>query len=539
MARLNIYGNIILTFEYEPYIGIYWTKLSEYIIEKYGENEFSDSSEVENILLDSFQFLVLEFRELIQEETSLSFFLYTFFLHEQSLDFLNKTRNGQSFGEVDENDFSIYRRILKLILEQGCEIDLSWGSLPTGKHVLEMDEKIQRLFYLGTWIYTFADYIAYQKMISNAQKVDFDASHAIGVEWQKHYGRVYSEIFPLLKTDYESGVHDENASDDLKQAINTCFKIDYDFAIGIIFMIKRHFSESELQTIEPYVLPTNLAQESGIDSEIAKAFYNGLILNRSNKLSIEDAILKPYSTERYMFRPILVYNIGGVERALVGENKIAESMHVLATNAISWNTIPENWKYVKCMVRFMSKKGNEHDKILEDDVEKVLNKHKIRFCRNIRSFKRPSQHNLNIDNHLAGEIDFIIVDEKTRKIFVVDSKYNKARYEAVGYRTDYTNFLKSYEPQLERKINWVSANKEVLQGHLEIVYNIPEYDITDFSVEGLFFINTPTFYMLNGVYKAITISKLEKFLLGEYSLPVIEYENNKGEITQIHHPYFK
>lgn len=538
MAKLNIHDNIILTFEYEPYVGIYWTRLSNFIIEKYGENEFNDSSEVENILLDSFQFLVNEFRELIQEETSFSFFLYTFFLHEQSLDFLTKTREGLPYGEVDENDFSIYRRILKLILEQGCDIDLIWGNLPTGQQVFQMDEKIQRLYYLGSWIYTFADYIAYQKMIGDAQTVDFDASHAIGVEWQKHYGKVYEEIFQQLNVDYANGVYDVSANDDLKQAINTCFNIEYDFAIGIIFAIKRHFSESELQTIEPYILPANLVQESGINSETAETFYNGLTLTRDNKLTLEEAILKPYSTERYMYRPILVYNIEGVERALVGENKISESLYVLATNAMSWNTIPKDWTRNKCMVKFMSKKGNEHDKILEDKVEEILLKHKFRFCRNIKSFKRPNQHNLNIDNHLAGEIDFIIVDENTKKIFVVDSKYNKSRYEAVGYRTDYSNFLKSYESQLERKINWISANKTMLQEHLKIIYGISEYNITDYSVEGLFFINTPTFYMFNGVYKAITISKLEQFLIGEYSLPVIDWENEDGEIIQIQHPYF-
>ncbi|MBS2212220.1 hypothetical protein KEM09_12450 [Carboxylicivirga mesophila] len=539
MARLNIYGNIILTFEYEPYKDIYWTKLSENIIEKYGEGVFEENSIVESILLDSFQFLVNEFRSLIQEENTYSFFSYVFFLHEQSLKFLVKTRDGYPFGAVNEDDFSLYRRILKLTLEQGCDIDLSWGYFPTGKQILDFDEKIQRLYYLGQWIYTYADIIAYQKMIDNANLVDFDAEHQIGAAWQKHYGKVYDELFPQLKSDYSNSVYDESAVVDLKNAINTCFSIDYDLAVGLIFQIKEQFSKLEWQTIEPNVLPINLAYNCNIDNPIAETFYNGLSLSRLNKLSLEEAILKPYSTKRYMYRPILIYKIDNVDRALVGEGKVAESLYVLANNAISWNTIPEDWTANKCMVKFMSKKGNEHDKILEDDVEQVLLKHGFKYCRNIKSFKRPNTHNLNIDNQLAGEIDFIIINEESRKIFVVDSKYNKARYEAVGYRTDYTNFIKSYERQLKRKIDWVSGNKEILQEHIKIMYNVADYEITEYDVEGLFFINTPTFYMFNGEYKAIPKNKIEVYLIGDYTLPVIEYQNHKGEKVQVQHPYFK
>ncbi|WP_430933223.1 hypothetical protein [Saccharicrinis sp. 156] len=540
MARLNIHGNIILTFEFEAYVDVYWKELSEFIIEKYGNKVFDDNNEVEAILLDSFDFFLKKFQSLIEEEKTFSFFLYTFFLNEQSWDFLIKIRSGHSLGEVNENDFSIYRRVLKLILEQGCDIDLAWGDFPTGAQVLGFDEKIQKLYYLGSWIYTFAEQIAYQKMIGNAHTVDFDSANLIGVEWQKHYGKVYTEIVESeIPEDYSNGVYDINAVRDIKAALNSCFKIDYDEATSIIFQVKRHFSNSDLQTIEPYVLPINLSYIKGIETIDAENFYNGMSISRTNKLSLQDAILKPYSTERYMYRPILIYCIDGVDRALIGEGKLTESLYILANNAISWNTIPKEWKLNKCMVRFMSRKGNEHDKILEDEIEALLLKNKYRYCRNIKSFKRPNQNNLNIDNHLAGEIDFIIVDDSARKIFVADSKYNKSKYEAIGYRTDYSNFLKSYERQLSRKVNWIRDNKIILQEHLKIIYNLSDFSITTYDVEGLFFINTPTFYMYNGTYKAITINKLESFLLGEYSLPVLEYQDCSGNVINIHHPYFK
>lgn len=540
MARVKINGKVALSYDYEKFVEIYWTKLSEFIIKKYGRNKITDKSTVENVLLDCFRFLIEEFKKLIYVETNYRFFSYVFYLHEQSLEIYKDILGGYKLTEIEENDFARYRRILKLILEQGCDIDLKMGKFPTGEEVLAMDEKIQALFYLGTWIYTFADYTAYQKMIEEAHDIDFDKEGQLLIGWQHHYGAIYKNFFPKLMSDYEKGTFDENAIHELKGAINDCFEIDYDFAGGIIFEIKKHFSPKapKLQTIEPYILPQNLKAKFGIDQLTAEYFYNGLSISRENKMSLEEVILKPYSTERYMYRPILIYNIDGVKRALVGEEKFAESMLVLATNAISWNTIPKEWRANSKMVKFISRKGNEHDKILEDKIEEVLLEKRLLYCRNIKSFKQPNAGNIRIDNELAGEIDYIVVNLDLKKIFVADSKYNKVKYEAVGYRTDYTNFLKSYEPQLQKKINWISENKNILQEHLKIIYNIADLDLSDFEIDGIFFINTPTFYMFNGNYKAITLKQIPDYLMGKYEYPTVFYENEEGVKSIINHPYF-
>lgn len=540
MARVKIDGNLILSYESDNYRDIYWTNLSRYVIEKYGKKEFTEHAIVEAILLDCFQFLVEEFKNLILEETTTSFFNYVFYLNEESWEFLVKTRGGLSFGEIDENDFSRYRRILKLILEQGCDIDLKWGKSPISQDVYRMDDKIQRLFYLGTWFYTFADYIAYHKMIPSAKKINFNEDKLIGVYWQKHYETSYNELFLKLSADYEKGVFEEKAVDELKKAINDCFGIDYDFAGGLIFEIKKHFSDSQFQTIEPYVLPENLSNQFKIDKETADHFYNGLSISRENKQPIEDVIYKPYSTERYMYRPILIYQIDGVSRALVGKGKFEESIYVLATNAISWNTIPLEWRKNKCMLKYMSRKGNEHDSILEDKVEEILLKRALRYVRNIKSFKRfGAADNINIDNEVAGEIDFIIIDNSRKKIIVADSKYNKAKYEAVGFRTDNTNFITKYEPKLQKKVDWISANKLIVQEHFKIIYNINDLDLSDYEVIGLFFINTPTFYMFNGAYKAITLNQLDKYLSKNFKEIGVKYTNPEGIKSIIKHPYFQ
>lgn len=191
------------------------------------------------------------------------------------------------------------------------------------------------------------------------------------------------------------------------------------------------------------------------------------------------------------------------------------------------------------MFKYMSRKGNEHDSILEDKVEEILKARDLRYVRNVKSFKRPGINNINIDNEVAGEIDFIIIDDSRSKIIVADSKYNKAKYEAVGFRTDNTNFITKYEPKLQKKIDWISGNKVVVQEHFKIIYHIHDLDISNYEVIGLFFINTPTFYMLNGTYKAITLNQLDNFFSEDYEEITIKHTDKEGVESLIKHPYFK
>ncbi len=550
MPRITIDNKIVINYDYSAR-DKYWNSLSKYIIEKHGNEHFTDKQKVEEILIDGFQFLCDNFRTLISTEKKFSFFLYTHWLHEQSIEIYIKTLSGFQLEAISDCEFAMYRRILKLILEQGCDIDLAWGGLPTGNEVLLMDEKIQELIYLGTWMYAFADYIAFQKMIEDCHQINFDENDLLIVDWQYHYGKTYQQLFPMLVEDYKQGTFDEQSVFELRAKIEECFCVKYDFAGGIIFEIQKHHNPQapNLQTIEPAVLPLNLVNEYKISQELAETFYAGLTISRNNKLTIEDAILKPHSTKRYMFRPILVYKIGGVDRALVGREKFAESIMVLSTNAIHWNAMYDEWLKLKCIQSFITRKGNEHDKILEDKIEEIVKSKGFLYCRNIKSFKQKSKKdNVNIDNEIAGEIDLIVVNPNQKTIYVADAKYNRARYEVVGYRMDYSQFInpnkpqKSYETKLNKKVNWIENNKNVLKEHLSIVYNEPEIEFDDYKVEGIFIINTPTFYMFNGQFKAITLKQFGEFIEGKYEYPdlyIIEEDDDDEMIMIVKHPYFR
>jgi hypothetical protein len=210
---------------------------------------------------------------------------------------------------------------------------------------------------------------------------------------------------------------------------------------------------------------------------------------------------------------------------------------ILATNTIHWNNMPEEWRSNHGMLAFMNKKGNEHDKLLEDEIEKVFIQNKFPYCRNITSFKQKEKFNIKIDIQGIGEIDFIVVNKINKKVYIADTKYNRARYEAVGYRIDYTNF-QGYEKKLCAKTNWLKSNLQVLQEHLEMLFHI-DYSILNFEVESVFFINTPTFYMFNGKYKAIPLIRINHFVNGTWDYPIIkltDYQNKK--MLSYSHPYF-
>ncbi|WP_308601152.1 hypothetical protein [uncultured Dysgonomonas sp.] len=533
MAKIFIDKYPVLTLEYDGFIDKHWNNgLSSYLMEKYGSGKCTIQKDVEEIFLSGFEYLVDKFRALILQQKSELFFHYAFLLHETSVDLYKKQLEGYVLPEVINNDFPRYRRILKLILEQGCDIDITAKLKIAEPAILSI---LQELYYLAHWMYEFADNIALLKMIPDSFFIEFeDGIFTYG--WKRNYGELHDLLIREFAVDYKT-YFDEKVLEELKDTLEKNFSIDYAKALGIILVIKKQFSSNPDQTIEPYVLPINLAYECKTSEDNTRAFYNGLTLNRANKLSIEEAILKPHSIKRYMYRPILVYKIDGVDRALIGENKISESMMVLASNAIHWNTMQEEWIANKGIEKFMNQKGHEHDRLLEDEIEKIIRQNNYPFCRNIKSFKQIKKSNVKIDIKGIGEIDYIVVNKEKEKVFIADTKYNKARYEAVGYRMDHTNFQK-YELQLERKYNWLKENLLILEEHLIEMFGI-DYSIQNFEVIPIFFINTPTFYMFNGKYKAITLIRIKEYIGCDWDYPPIVLRNQERELQYTYnHPYF-
>lgn len=534
MAHILIGEEPVITFEYLQFKPKYWDEgLSLYILEKYGDKKRIENEDVEKVLMSCFEYFVKLFKELVLRQKSEIFFQCVFLLHEASLKLHIESLKGYELPREIKGDFPRYRRVLKLILEQSCDIELTTKGSVDKKGIIET---IQELYYLGAHIYDFAEEIALMKMINKVYYTEFE-NGIFSFGWQDNYEKLYNELLSMFNADYKDSFFEDKINEEFLNTIETSFNINYTTAIDLIFSIKECFSDDTCQTIEPYILPINLMNRCKISKENANLFYRGLTIDRENKLSIEDTLLKPHSVSRYMFRPILVYKVDGIDRALVGEMKMVESI-MLLSSATQWNTMQEEWASNQEMRKFRDKKSQEHDRLLEDKIQEILENNKHPFCRNITSFKQNKGSNIRIDIPKVGEIDFIIINKDTRKIFIADTKYNKTRYDAVGYRMDHSNFG-GYEIKLELKTNWLKANLQILQEHLSIMHDI-KYSILDFEIIPIFILNTPTFYMLNGKYKAITFNRIKEYITGEWNFPSITLTDNVNNLKYTYnHPYFK
>jgi len=539
MAKINITGKTVFTYEYNPYKEIYWNELSKMMISKHGIVTITDFDKVDECLNECFSYFIKKFEEIVFNIDNFKFYCYVFRLHEDSLKLMLKERSGELelFKSINESHFAIYRRILKIILEQGCKVDMQWGTLDA---ILanQFNENIQRLFYIGMWLYNISDNISYHRMLNGAYFISFEENDII-INWKNNYGILKNHLLSYFSKAYVTGVVDETGVVELREKIEECYGVNYDKTFGIPFFLKKHFSENPCQTIEPHVLPINLKTLfNNLSNDDAENIYKGLSISRENCLSLIDTILRPYSTERFLLRPFLIYTINSEKRLLTSEDKFSEAIYALATNAVQWNTLNSEWKENRCMLKYISKKGNEHDKLLEDRIEQSLRANKNLLARNITSLKTSTNNHVNIVSS-CGEIDFIYVDEFRKEIVVADSKYNKARYEAVGYRQDFTNFTSQYEPKLQKKIDWVTKNISILNQHFAKIYNDSNIDISSYKVIGMFLINTPTFYMFCSNYLTIDIENFVHYVKGRNVYPDLTLPFEDGTQKIYTYPYFK
>lgn len=534
MGKIFEDGHAVITYD-ETLRDIYWVELSDYLQVKYTPEDCANVERTEEILKDAFHFMVNRFRGIILQETNFSFFSFVFTLHEESIKLYFKTLEGYIFVNVAEKEFALYRRILKLILEEGCDIDLNWGVLSV-EEANRIEEVLRHLIYIATWMYDLSDRLANCKMVEDCYTLEFN-DNLFSISHNHHYALIFNVLPTILDGQYEAAICDMNAAQELVDKIHECFGFHFSEFTNLIRTIQSHHNPAHPngQTIEPYILPINLAQIFNREQELMEFFCNGLIVNRSNKPTIETAIYKPTDENRYAFRPILVYNINKVQRALIGENKINETLQILTTNALHWEGLPHEWLQVAEMKTFMDQKSNNHESTYLNKVKEFVDNCGAIADYNMEVLMRKNNQNLNIISN-PGEIDCIIVIPNFRRIIVADIKYNRSRYEAVGWQKDFSNFSKKHEGKLKKKVDWIRDNRPILQEHFEVKLGLTDFSLIDFSVEGCFLINTPTFYMFNGNFRAITIFDLPQFLEGWLGHTIIDSENRANRFE---HPYFK
>ena len=522
----------------DEYIDCYWSTLTPMIEPEMGEEEITEPDKVTEILKKCFTHFCSLWLEAIKEIPEAAFFLFCNDIHEDSIDLWLTLVDGQTLP-ISEEDFAVSRRTLKIILEQGCKLQLT-GHRNFVEQVNEQADRytkhLEKLMYLGSWCIALSEEVSNSQLFPKSKGVRIEGGLFTILTYQP-----YPELFKFVHQEHpkhNSNVQLSSSIYDFKTLLKDTMKVDYDVLAS--FINHKFLSPNYNYSITSIVpLLDGLHTELGYDKAFLTDFYEGLTVSERNVMSIEDCILKNQASERFMFRPILEYTIDDKKYNVIGYNKWAESFTVLATNCFPFGHYPEEWKKHKSIKDFVLKVSNEHDDILEAPIVAFLRQEGIKVDGKIKSLKTKSGNNIPIEIEGLGEIDLIFIDEPNKIVYVGECKHNRSRFDVNNWKRDYSNFVDKYETQLSNKEKWVKENLPIVAEHFEIIYG-SQIDFNGYTVVAAFFINAPTIYMFNGKYRAFTFTDLKNIIAGTFEDVIFRItEKETGRTFDIEHPYFK
>lgn len=525
----------------DKYKEIYWPELTAYIKIKHFKDvaKVSDSQKVQDVLKDCFSFLCGKLGELIEKEKRFSFYLFCHNLHEDSIDVFIKQLEGFRLP-FNEEKFAGSRRILKIILEQSTKYDLN--GCPNffeemKSNWLEYCELLEKMIYIGEWAFISSEYIARSQLFPKAIAVSINNNELTFLTNQP-YDLFFSHIFKELPK-HDSHVALSDCIDDFKNLIEEKYNITYDHLCYFIAEIINKPANKLGVTILPDIID-NIKANTKVNHEFINSFYKGLTVSKENALNIEKCFYNNQDLNRHMYRPILEYNIDKKTFHVIGPNKWRESISQLSTNCFLFGLFPEEWKTNKDLKKFIENIDNTHDKILQEPIIKMLDENSFPNEVDIKSFQTHKKQFVNINNDI-GDIDILFLDPWNMIIYVCECKHNRSRFDYNNWKRDYSNFKDKYEKQLERKVNWASQNVDVIENHFRLRKDnpIPNLDLSDYAVEGIFIINAPTLYMFNSKYKCYTVYDFSKLMNNQpvfMDFHLTIEDQNKTYV--IKHPYF-
>lgn len=515
--------------------------ISAELINQFGRGPYNEK-EMTKILFSTLEWYQNKFWEVISNETELSFYQALFLFHEVSCDFQQKKPNVSPVKEMNNQEFAVYRRVLKLCLEQGCDLKLTSGPPGSIEYLKSKEDVIDSLLYLGDFIFACSNLLAEQHLIEDCVDLKFTGDDLYYFDHKHHYGHIIKELLNSLNGHLDHAVTGNNDFIDFKAALKDCLGVDYDMAVATIQAIHENADGGKFILDEWWIFPQNLENLYGIPYKNGEQFFRGLTLTKENKMSLGEAVYKPHNINKYLYRPFLVYNVEGADLTFVGDKSFVESIMSLTTNAIGWGKFPEEWNN-ECFAAYVKRKVSANDKILEDEAEKILDSAGIIFDRNIKYLRRWNGQHLNIDNPECGEIDFLFLHNSI--IYIADSKHQLARYDMNNFRNDYAYFetnKKAYNKTIKRKIEFLSNMASQLEEHFQVLQNDRNFKLGSFEVEGIFIVNTPTFIMYNNAYRIYTLKDFSEFInntFADKTYMIFIEDEEYDALLEVNYPYFK
>ena len=520
----------------------YRNELSKLLLDTFGKPPYSTHDIVRSAITFSYNYFCDKFLELCHSEKSVRFYQLILSQHEQATEVAVLAKDTDYPAELNRGYIALYRRVLKWILEQACDIKLHNNEKTNLEFLKRAKAILNELMFLGDMIFTCANIYAEQDMIEDVAEIIFDEENHYIINHKHHYNYIIQDINKNYKNQSYKHVVDENALPDLYNAIEKCFGVKYAMLTTVIQEIHKENAPKGGQYcgFGWESLPLSVESMFKIDYTQAKVLFEGLTLHRDNKLKLHDLACKPHTMYRYLYRPILIWNIEGEDFAIIGINGFKDSVIQLATNCIPWGKAPSEWIQNKCFKEYVHLKEDAHDKWLDDAVEDKVKKEMLPYYRNITSLLT-AKGILNFDIKGVGEIDFIIIVHNHNKIYVADCKHLQGRYDMISQKNDFSNFRKKkgYDEQIQRKVDFIKDHLEELNYHNKQVYGKEQPEITGYCVEGIFIINTPTFYMFNSDYRIYIVDDIIDVLSERYIDPEYTIMTENGMILNVKYPYFQ
>ncbi|MDP4265054.1 MAG: hypothetical protein Q8941_21175 [Bacteroidota bacterium] len=520
-------------------------QLSSLIIKTFGSGLYNQVT-IRGILSFSIDYYIAEFSKITRNETSYTFYKFIFWLHEQATE-LNANYKHESFSDTITADYiACYRRVLKFIIEEGCGVQMKSGEKVDAKFKKRIEPILDNLLFLGEMIITCVNLYAEQDMIEDVAEIRFNKKNLYTFQRKHHYDFIFKHIQKELAGHLKDAIVDEKGHADLNEALHVSFGINYENVCKLIGSLHQYFKikPGEPLPVNWEGLTRNLHGEYGVSLETADLFFRGLCLDNGNRMSLLDLARKPYNLNRFLYKPIVMWNIDSKDFAVLGAHSWDESLSQYVTNAIPWGKAPLEWMSKASFKKYVHRKEDDHDKWLDDEVESIVKEQGLQYDRNIKHLISKNG-TITLLKKDVGEIDFLIIADKTKKLLVIDDKHLHGRYDTANQKNDFSVFTegpKSYNASMAKKLEWANANKTAIEQHFQRKYHNTKMSLNDYSIEGVFIVNTPTLYMYNSTYRIYTIRQVASVLTGQHVDPtfaIMIEEDEQETILHVKYPYFR
>ncbi|MEP6597564.1 MAG: hypothetical protein ABJA71_16535 [Ginsengibacter sp.] len=272
------------------------------ILSKLIKNKFAepfDESSIKDVLDFSLKYYSKEFETICKNERSYEFYKLIFWLHEQSVELRRDEKITHRLNDIIGQDyFSIYIRVLKLILEEACLINIVTEELnPTFK---ERTEKVfDDLMYLGDEIFTLASLLAEQAMIGDVVAIEFTGGGIYKLKRKHFFDLAFEKIVNLDAYKPNSFVTDKNAEADFIKAVKESFDVNFHDVMGIIDGLFNHRKLKKWTALAIGTSEMKVAMKKfySVPEESTESFLSGLYFSKDQKIPIKEVIRKPYQID--------------------------------------------------------------------------------------------------------------------------------------------------------------------------------------------------------------------------------------------------